>query len=174
MDAARDRRLGTTAALGLTAVLITAIGGTTAGALWISVNALRIQAEETGRQAAVTAATSFTTLAEPSAANIVRTLDIVLHDHLQAQAAATALLVEAAESAGHGARYIEDALAQIAFRSPIRRIDVTSAAAGPSYSSEATPLKHTELEPAFAPLATMPATGRTAAADGDQRASMKA
>ena len=164
-----NRRLGTTAALGLTSVLTAAIGGTTAGALWVSVNALRIQAEESGRQAAVTAATSFTTLAEPSAANIVRTLDIVLHDHLQAQAAATALLVEAAESAGHGAGYIQDALAQIAFRSPIRRIDVT-AAVGPSYSSETAPLEHTELEPAFAPLATMPATGRTAAAAATQTA----
>ena len=164
-----NRRLGTTAALGLTSVLTAAIGGTTGGALWVSVNALRIQAEESGRQAAVTAATSFTTLAEPSAANIIRTLDIVLHDHLQAQAAATALLVEAAESAGHDAGYIRDALAQIASRSPIRRIDV-SAAVGPSYSSEAAPLEHTELEPAFAPLATMPATGRTAAAAATQTA----
>lgn len=163
MTPAADRRLGTTAALGLTAVLTAAIGGTTAGALWISANGLRAQAEEAGRRAALTAATSFATLAEPSAANIARTLDIVLHDHLQAQAAATALLVEAAESAGHGARYIEDALAQIAFRSPIRRIDV-SAAAGPSYSSEAAPLELTALEPAFAALAAAPPTGRTAAA----------
>lgn len=163
MTPAADRRLGTTAALGLTAVLTAAIGGTTAGALWISANGLRAQAEEAGRRAAITAATSFATLAEPSAANIARTLDIVLHDHLQAQAAATALLVEAAESAGHGARYIEDALAQIAFRSPIRRIDV-SAAAGPSYSSDAAPLELTALEPAFATLAAAPPTGRTAAA----------
>ena len=109
----------------------------------------------------MTAATSFATLAEPSAANITRTLDIVLHDHLQAQAAATALLIEAAETAGHGANYIEDALAQIAWRSPIRRIDVTTED-GPSYSSERTPLEPTELEPAFAALAAIPATGRTA------------
>ncbi|MCY4120292.1 MAG: hypothetical protein OXG72_05155, partial [Acidobacteria bacterium] len=132
-------------------------------------NGLRAQAEEAGRQAAVTAATSFATLAEPSAANIARTLDIVLHDHLQAQAAATALLVEAAETAGHGAGYIEDALRQIAWRSPIRRIDVT-AAQGPSYSSESAPLELTELEPAFAPLTTMPATGRTAAAAATETA----
>ena len=162
-----NRRLGTTAALGLTAVLTAAIGGTTAGALWISANGLRTQAEEAGRRAAVTAATSFATLAEPSAANIARTLDIVLHDHLQAQAAATALLVEAAESAGHGARYVQDALAQIAFRSPIHRIDV-SAATGPSYSSETAPLQVTELEPAFAALATTPPAGRTAAAAATQ------
>ena len=93
-------------------MLTAAIGGTTAGGLWISTNGLRIQTEEAGRQAAVTAATSFTTLAEPSAANIARTLDIVLHDHLQAQAAATALLVEAAETAGHSAGYIQNALSQ--------------------------------------------------------------
>ena len=159
-----DRRLGTTATLGLTALLATAIGGTSAGALWIASNALRTQAEDAGRQAAVTAATSFATLAEPSAANIARTLDIVLHDHLQAQAAATALLVEAAETAGHGADYIQDALRQIASRSPIRRIDVT-ATAGPGYSTEPTRLDQTELEPAFAALATTStATGRTAAA----------
>ena len=164
-----DRRLGTTAALGLTAVLTAAIGGTTAGALWISANGLRAQAEEAGRRAAMTAATSFAALAEPSAANIARTLDIVLHDHLQAQAASTALLVEAAESAGHGAGYIEDALRQIAWRSPIRRIDVT-AGQGPSYSSEPAPLEPASLEPAFAPLAAMPAAGRTAAAAATETA----
>ena len=163
MTPAADRRLGTAAALGLTAMLTTAIGGTTAGGLWISANGLRAQAEEAGRAAAVTAATSFATLAEPSAANIARTLDIVLHDHLQAQAAATALLVEAAETAGHRAAYIEDALGQIAFRSPIRRIDITSTD-GPSYSTERTPLGAAALEPAFGPLTTAPATGRTAAA----------
>ncbi len=167
---AADRRLGTTATLGLTALLATAIGGTSAGALWIASNALRTQAEDAGRQAAVTATTSFATLAEPSAANIARTLDIVLHDHLQAQAAATALLVEAAETAGHGADYIQDALRQIASRSPIRRIDVT-ATAGPGYSTEPARLDQTELEPAFAALATMPtATGRTAAAAATQTA----
>lgn len=157
------RRLGTTAALGLTAVLTAAIGGTAGTALWISANGLRAHAKDAGRRAAVTAATSFATLAEPSAANIARTLDIVLHDHLQAQAAATALLVETAESAGHDARYIEDALRQIAWRSPIRRIDV-SAADGASYSTEAVPLAPAALEPAFAPLTAAPATGRTAAA----------
>ena len=161
--AAAERPLGATAALALTAVLAAAIGGTTAGGIWISTNGLRAQAEEAGRQAAVTAATSFATLAEPSAANIARTLDIVLHDHLQAQAAATALLVETAESAGRRTAYIEDALRQIAWRSPIRRVDVT-AAGGPSYSTEPAPLEAAELEPAFAPLAAAPAEGRTAAA----------
>ena len=163
------RRLGTTAALGVTLVLGSAIGATTAVALWISTNGLRAQAEEAGRATAMTAATSFATLAEPSAANIARTLDIVLHDHLQAQAAATALLVEAAETAGHGTDYIEDALRQIAWRSPIRRIDVT-ADQGPSYSTEPAPLELTELEPAFAPLATTPAQGRTAAAAATETA----
>ena len=155
-------RLGTTAALSVTLVLGGAIGATSIGGLWISTNSLRAQAEEAGRQAAMTAATSFATLAEPSAANIARALDIVLDDHLQAQAAATALLVEAAENAGRSTDYIEDALGQIAWRSPIRRIDVT-AEQGPIYSSEPTALQLAELEPAFAPLATTPATGRTAA-----------
>jgi len=163
MQTAAHRRLGTTAALGVTAILTAAIGGTTAGGLWISGNGLRTQAEEAGRQAAATAATAFATLAEPSAANIARTLDIVLHDHLQAQAAATALLVETAEAAGRRSAYIEDALGQIAWRSPIRRIDVT-AADGASYSTEPEPLEVAELEAPFAALAGGPADGRTAAA----------
>ena len=45
-----------------------------------------------------------------------------------------------------------------------------TAAAGPNYSSEAAPLKHTDLEPAFAPLATMPPAGRTAATAATQTA----
>lgn len=166
---AGTHRLGTRASLGLTGVLVAAVGGTAGTALWISGNGLRTQAEEAGRQAAVTAATSFTALAEPSAANTVRTLDIVLDDQLQAQAAATAMLIETAESAGHDARYIEDALSQIAGRSPIRRIDVT-ATEGASYSTERTPLGQASLEPAFAALAATPATGRTATAPATQTA----
>ena len=111
----------------------------------------------------MTAATAFATLAEPSAANIARTLDIVLHDHLQAQAAATALLVETAEAASRQSAYIADALGQIAWRSPIRRIDVT-AADGPSYSTEPERLEVADLEAPFAALASGPANGRTAAA----------
>ena len=169
VDPTVERRLGARAAAGLTAVLAAAIGATTAGGLWISTNGLRAQAEEAGRQSAVTAATAFATLAEPSAANVTRTLDIVLDEQLQAQAAATALLIEAAETAGHRAAYIEDALRQMAARSPIRRIDVT-ARSGASYSTEPVPLEATALEPAFAPLAATEAEGRTAATPATQTA----
>ena len=161
------RRLGNRAALGVTLILAGAVGATTAGGLWVSTNSLRGQAEEAGRQTAITAATAFGTLAEPSAANIARTLDIVLDDQLRAQAAATGMLVEAAESAGHGAAYIEDALRQIAARSPIRRIDVT-ADDGPNYSTEESALRVDELEPAFARLATTQAEGRTEATPATQ------
>ena len=91
-----------------------AIGGTSASFLRTSIDGMRTQAETAGRHAATTTATAFATLAEPSAANVARTLDIVLDDQLRAQAAATATLVEAAEAAGYGRpRYIEDALRQI-------------------------------------------------------------
>ena len=162
VDPTVERRLGARAAVGLTALLTAAIGATTAGGLWISTNGLRAQAEEAGRQSAVTAATAFATLAEPSAANVARTLDIVLDEQLQAQAAATALLIEAAETAGHRAGYIEDALRQIAGRSPVRRIDVT-ARSGASYSTGPVPLDTTGIEPAFAALAAARSEGRTAA-----------
>ena len=117
------------------AILCAAIGGTAGGSWWISSNGLRGQAEAGGRQAAATAATAFATLAEPSAANIARTLDVVLDDQLRAQAAATALLIEAAEASGQSTDYIEDALRQIAIRSPIERIDV-SASAGPAPTTQ--------------------------------------
>ena len=169
VDPTVERRLGARAAAGLTAVLAAAIGATTTGGLWISTNGLRAQAEEAGRQSAVTAATAFATLAEPSAANVARTLDIVLDEQLQAQAAATALLIEAAETAGHRTAYIEDALRQIAARSPIRRIDVT-ARSGASYSTEPVPLDATALEPAFAALTSTGTEGRTAATPATQTA----
>ena len=88
------------AALGATLVLAGADGATTAAGLWVSSDSLRRQAEEAGRQTAMTVATAFGNLAEPSAANIAGTLDIVLNHQLRAQAAATGMLVEAAESAG--------------------------------------------------------------------------
>ncbi len=161
------RRLGTKAALAVTAVLTTAIGLATAGGLWISTNGLRAQAELSGRQAALTAASGFTALEALSAANIARTLDVVLDDQLRALAGAMALLVEAAESAGHPPAYIDDALRQIAYRSAVLRIDV-SAGEGRSYSTAARPLRTEELEPAFQVLATADPEGRTLAAPAQQ------
>ena len=160
-------RLGTKAALAVTAVLATAIGLATACGLWISTNGLRAQAEQSGRQAALTAASGFTTLEAVSAANIARTLDVVLDDQLRALAGATALLVEAAESAGHPPAYIEDALRQIAYRSAILRMDV-SAGERQSYSTAARPLRTEELEQAFQVLATADPEGRTLAAPAQQ------
>ena len=160
-------RLGTNAALAVTAVLATAIGLATAGGLWISTNGLRAQAEQSGRLAALTAASGFTTLEAVSAANIARTLDVVLDDQLRALAGATALLVEAAESAGHPPAYIEDALRQIAYRSAILRIDV-SAGERQGYSTEARPLRTEELEQAFQVLATAAPEGRTLVAAAQQ------
>lgn len=84
---------------------------------------MRAQVEDPARAAAVTALTAFARLREPSAANVAATLDIALDDRFRA-AAATAMLVEAAEVGGEGRVYIDDALAQLAFRSPVRRIDV--------------------------------------------------
>ena len=168
-DPSVRRHLGNRAALGVTLLLAAAIGATAGGALWMSTNGLRAQAEEAGRHAAATAARTFGTLREPSAANVAHTLDIVLDDQLRAQAAATALLVETAESAGHGGDYIEDALRQIAWRSPIRRIDVV-APGGTTYSTEPHALQIRELEPAFAALARGEPEGRTAAAPAVQTA----
>ncbi len=142
-------RLGTLAAIGLTAALAAAIGTATAGGLWICTDALRRHVEETGAQGALTAATHVSALAEPSAANINRMLDVVLDSHLEAQAEAAAMLVEAAETGGRSAAYIEDTLRQISARSPIRRIDVSGGGVpGYSTAAEAAP-----LEPALAALA---------------------
>ncbi|MCY4638452.1 MAG: hypothetical protein OXG04_28795 [Acidobacteria bacterium] len=140
VDPSIRRRLDNRAVLGVTLILAGAVGATTATGLWVSINNLRGQAEEAGRWTAVTAATAFGTLAEPSAANIARTLGIVLDEQLRAQAAATGMLIEAAESARHGAACIEDALRQIAVGSPIRRIHVT-AEDGPSYTTEQSALR---------------------------------
>ena len=144
--------LGTRAAASVIAILCAAIGGTAAGSWWISSNGLRGQAEAGGRQAAATAATAFATLAEPSAANVARTLDVVLDDQLRAQAAATALLIEAAEASGQSTDYIEDALRQIAIRSPIERIDV-SASEGEVYTTARRGHTLEDLEPEFQALA---------------------
>ena len=73
VDPTVRRRLGTKAALAVTAVMTAVVGGSAAGAVWIFANGVRAQAETAGRQATVTAATAFATLAEPSAANIART-----------------------------------------------------------------------------------------------------
>lgn len=153
------RRLSTRATIGVSLMFALAIGGTSASFLRTSIDGMRTQAETAGRHAATTAATAFATLAEPSAANVARTLDIVLDDQLRAQAAATATLVEAAEAAGYGRRYIEDALRQITVRSPIERIDVVGAA---SYGTEESPLQAAGLEPALRALEDMESPAATA------------
>ena len=170
VDPTVRRRLGTKAALAVTAVMTAVVGGSAAGAVWIFANGVRAQAETAGRQATVTAATAFATLAEPSAANIARTLDIALDDQLRAQAAATAFLIEAAEAAGHGRGYIEDALRQIAIRSPIRRIDVVDTN-GSRYSTEEAGFAIANLEGAFQALAAGEPAGGTASTAAAQSAS---
>ena len=138
-------RLSTRATLGVTLILVAGIGGTTAGGLWISINGLGRQAEETGLQQVAGAARRLQTLTTTSAANVAHALNIVLDDQLRAQAAATAMLIEAAEEAGHGRTYIEDALRQITLRSPMRRIDVVGSQ-GEEYSSQENGLDPEELE----------------------------
>ena len=154
--------LGPRAALAVTVLLAGAVGGAVAGTVWISMAGLQDEAESAGRRAAAAAAAAIEALAEPSAANIARTFDVVLDDELRAQAAATALLVEAAEAAGHESTYIEDALRQIAFRSPIARIDLV-AIDGTEYSTERDKLRTPDLEPEFEALLTGTADLRTAA-----------
>ena len=155
-----DRRLGTRAALAVVLVLAAAIGGATLLAIRAADQALRLQAEDTGRQAARTAATSFRRLEEASAANVARTLDLVLDGPLRGQAGATAMLIEAAEAAGRSPAYVNDALRQIVARSRIRRIDVASAV-GQGYSSAASGLLVAQMEPAFQTLQELRPQGRT-------------
>ena len=156
-----DRRLGTRAALAVVLLLVTAIGGTTLVGIRAAGQALRQQAEATGRQAARTAATSFRRLQEPSAANVARTLDLVLDGPLRGQAGATAMLIEAAEAAGRPPAYVNDALRQIVARSRIRRIDVGSTA-GQVYSSQVAQLSLDGMEPVFRDLEASALEGRTA------------
>ena len=154
-------RLGTKAGLAVYAILAAAIGSTAMGALWIAENSLRRQAEQNGRRTAGSAAEELRGLEASSAANTARTLDIVMEDQLRAIAATSAMLVEAAEAAGHGAPYIEDTLRQITARSPIRRIDV-STDEGPSYATETPALRVDDLPPPFRSLARTRPESRTA------------
>ena len=160
----RKTHLSTRATLGVTLILIGGIGCATAGGLWISINGLGRQAEESGLEQAAGAARRLETLAAASAANVANALDIVLDDQLRAQAAATAMLIEAAEAAGHSPRYIEDALRQITARSPMRRIDVVGQGAQ-EYSSEQERLNKGDLETELpAPESTEPGTTASAPA----------
>ena len=141
-------------------ILVVAIGGTSVLGVASSIRALRAQAEDSGRAAAVNALSAFTRLRDPSAANVAATLDIALDDQLRAAAAATAMLVEAAEVAGRGQTYVDDALAQLAARSPIRRIDVL-ASGGVVYSGAVEPLALESVEPPIAALLSGSSVGLT-------------
>ena len=158
----RGVHLGTKAVLASVVLLVLALGSVTGVTLVSSVHGLRLQAEEAGRQSAAAALAGFSGLREPSAANIARTLDVVLDDQLRAVAAATALLVEAAEVGGRSPGYLNDALAQIAFRSPVRAIDVIGREA-PHYTSGIETFHDDLLEPEFARLLSAPPAGATAA-----------
>ena len=155
-------RLSTRATLGVTVMLTAGIGGTAAAGLWISIRGLERQAVDASIEQAVSARRRIETLTRASATNVANALDIVLEEHLRAQAAATAMLVEAAEAAGRGSDYIEDALRQITLRSPMRRIDVV-ARAGERYSTDPEGLAWNELEPEIRATEDQ-ATGATAAA----------
>ena len=157
---ARGLHLATKVVIGAMLILVLAVGGTGVLAVASSVRALRAQAEDSGRAAAVSALSGVTRLREPSAANVAATLDISLDDQLRAAAAATAMLVEAAEVAGRGPAYIDDALAQLAARSPIRRIDVVS----PDdvvYSGAVRRLPLAAVEPSIGGLLAVEPTGLT-------------
>ena len=157
---ARGLHLATKVVLGSMLILVVAIGGTSVLGVVSSLGALRAQAEDSGRAAAVSALSALTRLRSSSAANVAATLDIALDDQLRAAAGATAVLVEAAEVAGRGRPYIDDALAQLAARSPIRRIDVV-AAGEVVYSGALQPLLLDSVEPPIVALLSPPFTGRT-------------
>ena len=159
-EAPAERRLGRRAAAALAASLAIAVGATTAGWVAAASSTLREQAEAAGRQTAESAATMLAGLAEPSATNVARTLDIVLDGHLRAAAAATALLIEAAETDQRSEVYIVDMLRQLVTRSALIRIDAV-AVDGNNYSSgEEYGIE--DLEPEFARLSRRPPEGRTA------------
>ena len=117
-------RLGARAAIGVTALLTAAIGGTTVAGLWSSANGMRAQAEQHGEATVRMAAGRIADLQEASAANVARALDLIVEEHAVAQAATTAILIEAAEGANRNRAYVDDVLRQIVFRSPIERLDV--------------------------------------------------
>lgn len=117
-------RLGARAAIGVTTLLIAAIGGTTAVGLWSSANGMRAQAEQNGEATVRMAAGRIADLQEASAANVARALDLIVEEHAVAQAATAAILIEAAEGANRNRAYIDDVLRQIVWRSPMERIDV--------------------------------------------------
>ena len=163
----RTRSLGLKAALAVSAILTAAISGTTGAGIWLSTRGLVRQAEETGRTAAITAATRFGTLQNASAANVARSLDIVLDDELRALAAGLAMLVEAAETDQRTSAYIHDALRQLTARSMLRRIDIV-APEGANYSTAAETPAMSEIESTFQELANAPPQARTATTDTQQ------
>ena len=158
----RRRALGRRAAAGATATLALAIGITAWAGYRQSRTTLIDLAEQNGRRNAADAGIRFATFESASAANVLRTLDIVLDGQLRALAAAVSMLVETAESQGAPPAYIRDALRQVAARSAIERIDVI-AAAGAEYTTAAQQRTMRELPAVLRRLGETPPEGRTAA-----------
>ena len=160
----RSGSLGFNATAALSATLAGAIALTAGTGVWTSSQGVVRQAEEDGRQRAMTAASRFRRLQNTSAANVARTLDIVLDDQLRALAAATAMLIEAAEADRRPTAYIRDALRQLVARSPLERIDII-APEGDSYTTATRPLPPNAVGTTFRTLSNARPEGRTAAVD---------
>ena len=159
----RRRRLslGHLAAFGLGCVLLIAVGSSTVANVLTATTSLRELAEQAGSQQARTAAAAFGTLEEASAANVARTLDVVLDEQLRAQAAITGMLIETAEEAGRSQAYIQDALRQITVRSPIWRIDTLSREGRRYTTARRGGLERDEMEQDFIMLSLLPPQGLT-------------
>ena len=156
--------LGRKAGLGVALTLLMAIGTTAASAVWWTIDNVAEQTAAAARTATATLAAELRTAGTLSATNSIQTLDIVSDNQLRAIAAALAFLIDAAESAGHAAPYIDDTLRQITFRSALARIDVIRHDLHLDYSSTGLPSDAPTLTAEIEALARTEPTGATTTA----------
>ena len=155
--------LGRKIALGVSVALTAAIGTTAAAAVWWSTRNLEARTAAAALATTATLAAQLEAAGTVSAANSIATLDTVTDNQVRAVAAAMAFLVDAAESAGHGAAYIDDTLRQITARSATERIDVLDGDAATLYSSDRGRVTPEDLDPLL-PAVSGAARGGTTAA----------
>ena len=156
--------LGRKTGLGVALTLLTAIGTTTGTAVWWATDNIAQQTAAAARTATETLAAELRAAGTLSATNSIETLDIVSDNQLRAIAAALAFLIDAAESAGHGAPYINDTLRQITIRSALARVDVLRNDLHVDYSNTSPPFQTPALSTEIEALVQSQPTGATATA----------
>ena len=149
-------RVGAASAL----FLLVAAGLVTAGAVYGTSRLVLTGLEARSRVEAESIAGLLGRAGMPSAENIARALDLAGGDLLAVEAAAAAVLVDAAELSELSSDWIVDALRQATFRSPFSRIDVVSGGQHAlAYSTDEAVVSWDAVAPSLRALADGPAYG---------------